>query len=216
MKGVTFGTLHSYRDLKLILQPGKEIGSPEVKKKTLDIEGADSSLDYTDFFGGPKYGNLTHKFPFAMMVPHADFPTHFSRVKNALHGKKMPIILDDDPSYYYVGRVFVQPGTIDKGIGKISIECDCEPYKYKLAKTVVTKAVNGTETITLTNGRKHAVPEVNITTDTSLNIVYQTYNIWDLGSGSYTLPELELVEGENYVTVTGVGTVAFSYQVGDM
>ena len=216
MKGITFGTLHSYRDLKLILQPGKEIGSPPVKRKELDIEGADSSLDYTDFFGGPKYGNLTHKLPFAMIVPHADFPLHFSRVKNALHGNKMPIIFDDDPAYYYVGRVFVQPGTIDKGIGKVTIECECEPYKYKLEKTVISRAINGTETITLTNGRKRAVPEVTIEAETSLNIVYQSVNVWDLASGSYTLPELELVEGENYVTVTGAGTITFTWQEGTL
>jgi len=216
MKGITFGNYHSYRDLGLILQPGKEIGSPEVKKKELDIEGADSSLDYTDFFGGPKYSNLTHKFPFAMMVPHAEFPLYFSRIKNALHGQKVRIILDDDPAFYYVGRVYVQPGTIDKGIGKITIECDCEPYKYKVTETVVTRAVNGATPITLTNGKKHAVPRVKIETDTSLNIVYKSVNVWDLGSGVFTLPELELVEGDNLVTVTGAGAITFTWREGDL
>ena len=216
MKGVTFGALHSYRDLGLILQPGKEIGSPEVKTKELDIEGADSSLDYTDFFGGPKYKNLTHKFPFAMIVPTADFPSRFSEIKNALHGQKVRIILDDDPAFYYVGRVYVQPGTIDKGIGKITIECDCEPYKYKVNETVVSRAVNGATPITLTNGKKHAVPRVKIETDTSLNIVYKSVNVWDLGSGVFTLPELELVEGENTVTVTGTGTITFTWREGDL
>lgn len=38
------------------------------------------------------------------------------------------------------------------------------------------------------------------------------YNIWDLGSGSYTLPELELKAGENAVSVTGTGTITFTYQ----
>lgn len=217
MKGVTFGTLHSYRDLNLILQPGKEIGSPEVKKKELDIEGADSSLDYTDFFGGPKYSNLTHKFPFAMIVPTAGFPSRFSEIKNALHGKKVRIILDDDPAFYYVGRVNVRPGTIDKGIGKVTIECDCEPYKYKLNETVVSKAVNGTDIIVLANGRKHAVPEVVIANSaTTMRIEYQGVNIWDLANGSYTLPELELVEGNNTVTVTGTGNVTFKWQEGDL
>lgn len=216
MKGITFGAYHSYRDLNLILQPGKEIGSPDVKRKELDIEGADSSLDYTDFFGGPKYNKQTHKFPFAMMVPHDDFPLYFSRIKNALHGNKMRIFLDDDPTYYYVGRVYVQPGTIDKGIGKITIECECEPYKYKATETVVTRAVNGATPITLTNGKKRAVPRVTIETDTSLNIVYQTFNVWDLASGLYTLPELELVEGDNTVTVTGTGNITFTWQEGDL
>ena len=210
-KGITFDNLHTYQDLHLILQ-SKEIGSPEVKRMEIDIEGADGSLDLTDFFGEPKYSNLTHRFDFATIVPQAQFLSLFSNVKNALHGKRKRIVLDDDPLFYYIGRPYISTFTNEKNIGFISIEVECEPYKYKLEKTVVTKAVNGTQAIVLTNLRKRAVPEVTITTDTSLRLEYQGSNVWDLGSGSYTLPELELVEGENTVTVTGTGTVTFTYQ----
>jgi phage-related protein len=215
VKGITFGEYHSFRDLKLILQ-GKEIASPAVKVKKIDIEGADSALDYTDFFGEPKYEDMTHKFDFATIVPESDFLSLFSTVKNALHGKKMRIILDDDPLFYYLGRPHVSQFTNDRNIGTIHIEVECEPYKYRLSKTVVSKAVNGTEAIILTNSRKRAVPEIKIQTDGSLNIVYQGSNIWDLGSGSYTLPELELVEGQNTVTVTGTGTITFTWQEGSL
>ena len=43
MIGITFGELHSYEDLNLILSE-KEIGAPSVKKKLVEIEGADGSL----------------------------------------------------------------------------------------------------------------------------------------------------------------------------
>lgn len=215
MKGITFGNLHSYNDLDLILE-SKEIGSPEVKVRKIDIEGADSSLDYTDFFGEPKYEDVTHKFSFSTIVPQAQFLSQFSTVKNALHGKKMRIILDGDPLFYYMGRIKVMPFTNEKNIGKISVEADCEPFKYKLEKTVVSRAVSGTQTISLTNSRKRAVPEVRIESEGSIRIEYQGSNIWDLGSGSYMLPELELVEGENTVTVTGTGTITFTWQEGSL
>ena len=211
MKGITFGNLHSYDDLKLILE-SKEIGSPEVKIRKIDIEGADGSLDYTDFFGEPKYEDVTHKFNFSTIVQQAQFLSLFSTVKNALHGKKMRIILDGDPLFYYMGRIKVSSFTNEKNVGKISVECDCEPFKYKLEKTVVSRAVSGTQAISLTNGRKRAVPEVRIETDSTIRIEYQGSNIWDLGSGSFTLPELELIEGENTVTVTGTGTITFTWQ----
>ena len=211
MKGITFGAFHSYRDLRLILSE-KEIGAPSVKTNLVEIEGADGSIDYTDFFDGPKYGEVTHKFTFSTIVPRSDFSTQYSEVKNALHGRKLRIVDDDDPSFYYVGRCYVSSFTNEKNVGTISIECECEPYKYKLTETVVSRAVDGVEVISLTNARKRAVPLVTITTETSLNIVYQTYNVWDLGSGSYTLPELELVEGLNDVTVTGVGNITFTWQ----
>lgn len=215
MKGIKFGDYHSYDDFHLILA-SKEIGAPSVKTHKIEIEGADGDLDLTDFFGEPKYENVTHKFTFSTMEQLNEFLNQFSEIKNALHGKKMRIIFDDDPTFFYVGRLHVSSFTYEKGIGTVSIEADCEPYKYKLAKTVVSKTVSGTSTITLTNSRKRAVPEVGIQATGSLNIVYQQFNVWDLGSGSYTLPELELVHGDNSVTVTGTGTITFTWQEGSL
>jgi hypothetical protein len=103
--------------------------------------------------------------------------------------------------------------TNEKGIGQVQVECDCEPYKYRLAKTVVTRAVNGTDNIVLTNGRKRAVP--TITTTAAMTIEYGSGS-WSIGAGSYTIPELELTHGVNTVTVTGTGTITFTWQEGDL
>lgn len=134
LKGITFGNYHSYDDFRLILG-SQEIGSPDIKENKIKIEGADGDLDFTDFFGSPKYENVRHKFNFSTIVPQAEFLSLFSTVKNAIHGKKLRIILDDDPLFYYIGRCFVSKFTNEKGIGIVSVECDCEPYKYKIEKT---------------------------------------------------------------------------------
>lgn len=209
MKGVQFGAYHSYNDLHLILSE-KEIGAPQVKTQTLDIPGGDGELDFTEFFDEPKYGNVQHKFTFTTI--QKDLLTQFSNVKNALHGKKVRIVLDDDPTYYYTGRCDVSSFHDEHGVGTIVVTCDCEPYKYMDAKTVVYQKIDGVMDVVLLNSRKRAVPEVWIESEGSLNIVYQQSNIWDLASGTYTLPELELVEGENIVTVTGTGAIAFTWQ----
>lgn len=197
----------------MLILKEKEIGSPAVKVNKIDIEGADSSLDLTDFFGEPKYEDVKHRFEFSTIVPQRQFLSLFSSIKNALHGKKMRIILDDDPLFYYVGRLHVSSFTNEKNIGMVSIEADCEPYKYKLEKTVVTHTIDGTKAIILTNGRKRAVPEVNVEGD--IKITYQN-NIWSLGSGSYTLPELELVHGDNALQLEGTGAITFTWQEADL
>lgn len=212
MNGITFGDYHSYYDLKLLLAH-KEIGSPAVKTNKVDIPGADSSLDLTDFFGEPKYEDVTHKFEFSTIEPNSDFMTQFSTIKNAIHGKKVRIILDDDPTFFYLGRCHVYSFTSAKGVGTISVECECEPYKYKLNKTVVTQAVDGTKVITLTNSRKRAVP--SITTTAAMTIAFGD-GIWTPSAGTFTIPELELVEGDNNVPVTGVGNITFTWQEGSM
>lgn len=215
MKGIQFGNYHSYRDLHLILSE-KEIGAPEVKMNTLDVPGGDGELDFTEFFGEPKYGNVQHRFTFTTIQPRADLLTQFSTVKNALHGKKVRIVLDDDPTFFYMGRCEVSSFKDQKGIGTIVITCDCEPYKYMDALTVVYQKVDGVIDISLLNSRKRSVPEVWIETASSLNIIFNTSNVWDLSSGTYTLPELELTEGENIVTVTGTGAIAFTWQEGGL
>ena len=212
MRGIRFGDMHSYDDLKLILK-SKDMGAPGVKVTKIDIPGGDSALDLTDFFGDIKYEDVTHKFEFSTIVPRSEFMTLYSRIKNAIHGKKMRVILDDDPHFCWVGRCFVSGFTSEKGIGTVTIECDCEPYKYKLTKTRVTQAINGTKAIVLTNGRKRAVPE--ITTTAAMTIEYGGGS-WTNSAGTYIIPELELTHGENLVTVTGAGTITFSWQEGEM
>ena len=216
MKGIRFGGLHSFDDLDLILSK-KELGAPAVKVSKIDIPGADGALDQTDFFGEPKFDNATHRFEFTANTLPDDFLSLFSRVKNALHGKKMRIILDGDPLYFYLGRCFVDKHTDEKGVAKIDIECDCDPYKLKKDHTVIAQALDGTaKTISMTNGRKRAVPEVQIYTESgSIRIEYQG-SIWDLGTGVYTPPELEVTGGEKAVIVTGRGTITYTWQEGDL
>lgn len=215
MKGVRFGEYHSFDDLHLILSE-KEIGAPQVKTQTLDIPGGDGVLDLTDFFGEPKYDNVQHKFTFTTIRPRSEFLSQYSAVKNAIHGKKVRIVLDDDPAFFYLGRCDVSSFKNEKNIGTITVTCDCEPYKYKTAETVVTQAVSGTVEVSLTNARKRAVPLVTVTTNTSLKVVFSANNVWDLNAGSFMLPELELVEGVNIVTVIGTGTITFTWREGDL
>ena len=211
MKGIMFGNYHSYRDFQLILS-AKTIGTPSPKTETIDIPGGDGVLDLTEFFGETKYGNRNLSFEFSSMVIPSDFMSHFSMVQNALHGKKLPIILDDDPGWYYMGRISVSEWKADKNIGKLTIDCDCEPYKYQISTTVITKAISGSLTIELPNSRKRVVPEVKVTSASGLSVTFGTGSVWTLASGSYLLPELELTEGNNPVTVTGTGNITFTYR----
>ena len=139
MKGITFGNYHSYRDFGLILS-SKVIGSPTPKTELIDIPGGDGALDLTEFFGEVKYNNRTLTFEFSTMVPQSQFMALFSKVQNALHGQKMNITLDEDPEWYYIGRLSIPEWKAQKGIGKLTIVCDCEPFKYRLSSQVVNLA----------------------------------------------------------------------------
>lgn len=215
MKGIMFGNHHSWHDFNLVLA-SKTIGTPSPKTETIDIPGGDGVLDLTEFFGETKYGNRSLSFDFSSMVIPTEFMSQFSTVQNALHGKKMHIILDDDPGWQYTGRISVSEWKADRNIGKLVLDCDCEPYKYQISPTVITKSISGTSTITLPNSRKRVVPEVKVTSSSGLTVTFGSGSVWTLSSGSYLLPELELVEGDNFVTVTGTGSITFTYTQGTL
>ena len=215
MKGIMFGNHHSWNDFQLILA-SKTIGTPSPKTETIDIPGGDGVLDLTEFFGETKYNNRSLSFEFSSMVIPSEFMSLFSRVQNALHGKKMTIKLDDDPDWYYIGRISVSEWKAERNIGKLVVDCDCEPYKYQISTTTVTKSISGTSTITLPNSRKRVVPDVKVTSSSGLSITFGSGKLWNLASGSYLLPELELVEGDNLVTVTGTGSITFTYTQGTL
>ena len=136
MNQIKFGTYKSYDNLNLICTK-KTIGSPAVKTAIVEIEGGDGVLDYTEYFGDVKYNNRQLNFEFESIVPQSQFPELYSAILDALHGKKVQIVLDEDPDFYYVGRLEVSDFANERGIGSIKIDCDCEPYKYKKNKTIV-------------------------------------------------------------------------------
>ena len=208
MNQIKFGTYKSYDNLNLICTK-KTIGSPAVKTAIVEIEGGDGVLDYTEYFGDVKYNNRQLNFEFESIVPQSQFPELYSAILDALHGKKVQIVLDEDPDFYYVGRLEVSDFANERGIGSIKI--DCEPYKYKKNKTVVSQAVSGSTTITLPNLRKRVVP--TITSDATMTFVFGKKTIQH-SAGTFIIPTLELVEGTNTVTVTGTGNVTFTYQEG--
>lgn len=210
MKGVTFGGLHSYNDLQLILA-AQHIGAPEVKKNLIDLPGGHGKIDQTEAFGEVKYDMRELSFDFSTIVPESEFMTLFSQVQNALHGKKVQIILDDDPAWYYTGRVEVSEWKASRRVGTLTIDCECDPFKQSLQTTTVSQRVTSNATITLANDKMPAVP--TITTTAAFLISYGGYND-EYPAGTFTIPELELLEGNNQIYVEGTGNITFTYRKG--
>lgn len=221
MNGVRFDTKHSHDDLDLILS-SKIIGSPSVKTTTVDIPGADGVLDFTEFFGEPKYNNRTLTFEFRSIKAFSEQLAQDSSVKNALHGKKMKIILDDDPNHYFYGRVSVGNWENENNIGKVTITCDCEPYKRKQTVTTTTFTASKTAQIgTITNpGRMTVVPTVEVSASTegeevSVALQFDEGSI-SLGAGMYTLDNFALKQGAHTIQYSGTGTIKFTFREGEL
>lgn len=212
MKGIKFDDLHSYRDFSLILA-SKNIKAPTPKTNLIEIEGADGVLDYSEYFGEIKYNNRQVSFEFSTIVDQSEFLNLFSEIQNALHGKKMKITLDDDPEFYYFGRVTVNEWKSNGRIGKITVEADCEPYKYKLNPTISSFSVSGAKVTTFSNLRQSVIPK--FTTNAEFNISFSGRS-YTMSAGTFEIPSLQFTAGENVVTFTGTGNVSVEYTEGGL
>ena len=208
IRGVSFDDFHTFRDFSLVLSK-KTIKTPSIKTKKVDIEGMDGVLDITDYFGEVTYENRSLSFEFTTLANFIDFNDLFSKIQNALHGKMMKIVIDDDASYYYIGRVNVNEWKSNRRIGKIVIECDCEPYKYKKYKTIITEEIKEQRDFVLLNLRKRVIPLFKSTGELQITFGEQIYSI---GIGEYTLEDVVLKEGKNILSVSGNATLTIEYQ----
>lgn len=213
LKGVSFDDYHSYRDFCLI-RAKKTIGAPTPKTELIEVPGADAPLDFTEFFGDVKYNNRTVSFEFKLITPMSEFDRIYSEVQNALHGRRMKIVLDEDPDFYFLGRVSVGDMELEKNIATIPVECDCEPYKYRKEKTVVSVAVAGDTTLVLDNLRQHVVPTFDSTAAITIEFEGQRYSVST--TGEFHVPEIVLKEGENTIKLSGTSDVTISYQEGGL
>lgn len=213
MNGVIFGDYHSYDDFNLILS-SKSIGAPSAKTEMITVPGADGALDFTEFFGETKYNNRNLTFNFSSIIHYSEQLAQDSTIKNALHGKKVKIILDADRDFYYIGRVNVGDWTNEKNIGKLTISCDCEPWKYKINPTIISTTITDNGTVSLSNLRRSVSPKIS--TDAPITITW-TGGSASLASGNnWIIPELVLKAGETRVMITGTANVKFEYQEGSL
>ncbi len=213
-RGVSFGDIHSFHDLNLILSE-YEISPAEPKTSYIDIPGGDGSLDLTEAHGEVKYSDRDITFTFTVS-PYDITPIEEKKtqIANALNGLRCKITLDKDAEYYYLGRVTVDKHQRDKKIKKITISARVAPYKYKQDVTEVSVSLTESASLlSLYNGRKTVIPVVECTG--SATIVFRDLT-FSVGTGSQRVLNFYLTEGENQMLVSGNGTLTISYQEGEL
>lgn len=131
MQGVTFGTYHSYRAWGLLLKSKPFITQPKPKEKLVEVPGSDLVLDLTESLTGKvHYSPREIKCEFLTVESRSRWQKIHSDVMNAVHGKRLKIVLDDDQDYYFMGRVLVGEPKYDKGAMTFEITATVEPYRY--------------------------------------------------------------------------------------
>ena len=208
---------NTWLDWRLILT-SKDVTPPEPKTNYINIDGMSGSLDISESLTGDvTYQDRTVTASFwTNEGTYADRENLLNTIISELHGKKIKIVEPDAPYNYFLGRVVIKSRANNKSYAEFAIECICEPWRYANRDTVRTFIVDSLlpQNVILQNGgAKKVYPTVKV--DGSVTITYGDFSI-GLKSGEYSLPDIKLEKGFNIVTLTGSGTLIFTYKEADL
>lgn len=231
MIGVTIGEKHSYDDWGLILS-SKTISPPVPKTNNVSVPLMDGTIDLTEILTEDiKYEDRNLKFTFSVVDKRKSWAEKISEIENYIQGKRMKIVCDDDPAFYYIGRVSVDNWNSDSRVGRLVVNCTVEPFKYDILSSAVDwewdifdfdqgiinetgeLIVDGTRTITLICRRKRMFPIFTASAAMTVKFDGVTYN---LPAGSNKIYDIFLCEGKNELMFTGNGTVSIDYIGGSL
>ncbi len=180
-----------------------------VKENYVDIAGGDSDIDLTEAVGGVVFEDGQIDFRFTFFDRQAK-----DRMKNDLHGRRMKIILEREPEFYYEGRVKCTQDSQNKTLFELCLVAKVKPYKCEKRETVYVETVNNRKKeIILSNSRMPVMPRITVTGKVSLTYENIRYS---MQTGVYQVPEITLYEGHNHFSLSGAGTVKFEYRKGQL
>lgn len=233
-KGISFDGVHTYERWKLGLL-SIEKTYPEIKKITEPIPGSDLFIDLTESLDGEVHyepRKLTFTFD-AMDCDYECWETLLSDIADELHGQNKKIILDTDPSFYYVGRCVVSTNKSNPITAEVVIEAEVEPYKYEMFSSLEDwdwdsfnfetgiireyrdLTVDGSLTLTIEGRRKRVIPTfaVNSVDGSGLKVKFEGAT-YDLPDGNVRVLNIAIRQGENTLLFSGNGTVSVDYRGG--
>ena len=216
MGKVFFDGKDTYTEYGLLLA-SKSISLPEVRTNMIDVPGRDGLLDASEVLTGEvtyKNRTITLKLTGVDTVSGKKWPATISDFCNKVHGKRVKVTFPEDTTHYYSGRCSVGEVVLVKMMQTIPVTVDCDPWKYKNAKTTVSRSDLGTayKQLSLPNESRPVIPTITVEQDTTLLWGSSTINI---SAGDHILPDIRLASGSNTLkakVASGTGSITVTYQ----
>jgi hypothetical protein len=217
VRAFIFDKYNTWYDWRLTLT-AKSVAPPEPKTNYVALDGMSGTLDLSEA--------LTAEIAYNDRTVRASFWTsegtfmeriaQLGEINRALHGKKVRIVDPDDPDHYFLGRVRITEQTYDQVHAEFTIEAICDPWRYAANETERRVDPAGTEVnvVINNNGMKTLCPDITVTGSVTITFNGQPFAL----AGSVFTPyrvklaEFKLRQGVTVVTVSGTGSVVFSYR----
>lgn len=206
---------NTFYDWDLVLTE-LDVTPPEPKTNYVELDGMNGTLDLSESLTGEvvfKDRTLTASF-WTSTGSRCDRSLLLRDIITALHGRKIKIIVPDDPTHYFYGRVKVKSVTNLIPYTEFKIEVTCDPWRYSNSHISRSFVVSeATDLILNNNGVRTLIPM--ITVSGTVNLICGNASV-SLTDGSYKVSDFKLYRGSNIIKVSGNGSVMFTYQEADL
>lgn len=226
----TINGKHTYRDYGLYVANSMPVSPPVVRRQTVEVPGRNGDVDLTEALTGyPLYDNRQITLVLNGKKPHKDWPKFISSFLNEVHGKKVRVIFDNDPNYYYEGRAEVE-AEITRGeeVCSFQVIVDVAPYKLRTDETdgwiwdtfsfedgeIIDYSEIAISGETEVKVQVEAMPVIPVITASAAMTVEYRGKTYSLTAGENKVYGITLMQGENELTFTGTGTVGIRYRNG--
>lgn len=226
--GVTINDVNMLVIYKMALKDRNCVQPPTPKTAYQDIPGGDGSVDMSEATTGHVvYYRRKITMNFGCGARIKDWPEIFSEIMQKFHGKTGKIVFDDDPNYYYIGRMTVLDYKRAVTLGTFTITVDAEPYKYEMdsgdedwmwdtldLETGIIREygnveVNGEYRIIIDGTEKWIIPEIVVSED--MTVIFNGAE-YPVKKGTNKIYDIVVKDGENLLTFRGAGIVSVKYR----
>ena len=216
-KGLS-NAINTWTDWRMVPSSRPVISPPRPKKTIIDIPGSNNRIDLTETLTGDvTYENRTGSIEFIVMneKPKTWYEL-YNEILNTIHGRRVGLSLEEEPDWYYEGRVEVNEWKSDPDYSRIVIDYDLDPFKYKALPTTETFRVSSTVTKTYSNMRMPTMPKF-LATGSGMTVSFNN-RTYDLPQNSETVVTGIIFAGNsrNQLVFTGNGDITVTYQEGKL
>lgn len=231
-------TYHSYDDWGLYVTNTDCIGEPKQYTRYIEVPGRNGLLDLSEVVSGRQtYTGREIKIALAGLRDKVHWDSVISTFRNDINGKVCRITFDNDPLYFWRGRIVIKDFQSVLNLGTFTVDIpNADPYKYDVNSStdpwlwdpfnfetdVITQigaiVVSGTASVTIPRGHMLTCPKF-VVSDMLSPTFTVTYagTAYSLSAGTNTIPAI-LVGGDTEATLdfTGSATVQIVYRGGSL
>ena len=231
---------HTFRDWRCTITNTDYIGDVVKEENYIYVPGMSGKLDVTETIAGrPVYKSRAIRIELAGAHDRYDWQNQISRIRNAIDGRLVKVIFDDDTGHYWKGRASVNKFDRQRQLGTFTIEIpDADPYKYEITSSqepwlwdpfsfedgviryLGERGVDDGDQITIPKGDMSVVPIITVTDILHAPVTVSASGVsgtFTLQAGDNRIPQIRVC-GDTDVVLTfgGTANVIIDYRAGSL